>query len=350
MVSTKFTTKGSYRACCFGATCAVGRAFHEHLPDLRKAARESDYTWRHVLGELDSSIEKFKDIPVVDDCARYTARVRDSIQSLQNNFLSDNPRLQSAVRAMANSMVDWRDDADLEEHLEQLSLYGYDLAVKCVSEWGGPRARSMVSSMKPVELEITGNRAGLVTFTYCDSRQGPIVLAYGAPRGALLSYLNLGFYFFHEYLSHIFPLWDDDPKKTFSEGYLFMLALWGSDAFAPSSSTIEIRDQDLAQQRKTLDGEPRPLNQREIARHDAEFYEARYPQQFHRLLLELAAFRDPENPNFGLRFVRYLSMLAQRGDKAVLEPALAAIRDCPEDLATIFHVLSQSVEDLTSLG
>jgi hypothetical protein len=349
MVSTKFTTKGNYLACCFGATCAVGRAFHEHFHDLRKVTWGSRYTWRHVLGELDSSIEKFKDIPVVDDCASYTARVRDSLQSLQNNFLSGSPRLQSAVRAMANSMVDWRDDTALEEHLEQLNQSGYDLAVKCVSEWGGPLAQSRISSMKPVALEIKRNPAGLVTYTYCDSRQGPVVLAYGAPKGALLSYLNLDFYFLHEYLSHIFPSWDDDPIKTFSEGYLFMLALWGSDAFAPSSSTIQMRDQDLAQHRETLDRERRALNQRELARLDAQFYEARHPKQFYRLLLELAAYIDPKVPDFGLQFVNYLSMLSQCGDEATLEPVLAAIRDCPEDLANVFHILGQSVENLVSL-
>ncbi len=338
MGTSKFATDENHLACCFSATCAVGRALQNNWATLLQATRNSDYDWYSLLNYLNSGcVAQFDLLPAAPNFAAYTSHVRKSLRSVQDGFLSDRPQVQSVLHLVADSIVDWKDDSDLEDHLNSLNKTGFDLATFCVSKWGGPRAKARLDSLSPLALELIQNHQTGVTYTYCMSSGGPVFLAFGKPNGALLSYLNLEFYFFHEYLSHIFPRWDDRARE-FSEGYLFSVAHWSSVAFSPTASKVVVWNHDFAQHASTIGAPSGQESRWERIRATAEWYKARLSNIFPHLLLELATYHDPANPNFGRQFIRYLYWIAD-SNETIQNNSLNLIKSFSGDLKVLWEGL-----------
>ncbi|RSL17710.1 hypothetical protein EDE15_3249 [Edaphobacter aggregans] len=342
----KFAPNDNYLSRCFTATCAVGRAVRNNWSQLIDATQNYDFDWESLVKYLDQScISQFSSIPVSNDFRSYTDHVRDSLRSIHRGFLKDYPLLQDVVLLIIDGIIDWADVNELEEHLMELNKEGRDRAIECVKRWGGPLAKKRLESLRSADLEVSENGHTGATYTYMPTPTGSVRLAFGHPRGSLLSYLNLDFYFFHEYLSHIFPAWDD-RARDFSEGYLFQVAHWESVITAATAAKILIWNLDFAQHAETVGVRPGDEGRWVKMQVTAQWYrEKRCQDAFPSMLLELAAFHDPQNPNFGPKFIRYLRWIARTSDENAQNKILSAIQEFSGDLVSVSDMMRQYTID-----
>jgi len=210
----------------FSAVCAVGRGVRMHLPQLMQAThRKTKPSWAQIIEDLDHELSRPTGASL--DPKQYVAFAKEGLRSLMKSWAKQNPALRTALGEIVNQVKVFQ-PGELRKHIQDLHDQGIRLGKRCVSEWGGRRAKQLVDVVPNAEMRFARSDTVNAMTTYCDKHRAPISVTLVLGKGdrlfqnLLKSYLSLEFYFFHEFLSHQFPLWDD-PSGSFSEGYLFAL-------------------------------------------------------------------------------------------------------------------------------
>lgn len=252
---------GDFALCSSVSACIVGRSVRNHLPTLAHAAPE-DFTptWLELVDVI-NDIANFTNIGApAADVDHYLQFARALLDARAKTFEEINPGLASVLRAI--SLAARKGNAgELQAYFDELQRKGFHLAVECANTWGEKRSRSRASEIKPIALEFFQDDRiqGLTTLKPVNHSKIRVVLG---PLDVLRSSLSLEFFFFHEYLSHVFPR-NDDIEGKLSEGHLFGVAkrffqeqvARGKElfAFSPLLSSL-----DLQQHRKLRSGKGRP--------------------------------------------------------------------------------------------
>ncbi len=137
-------------------------------------------------------------------------------------FSLDGQPIFASVRKQLSS-----DGYDYKGRISELNQLGFATAQKCIQKWGGPKARARGEELRvlgvlPVRCETRGNAE--TELYYIRGKKPSIDLYPGDTDKLLQDCLLLEFSFFHEYLSHAFPIWEADDDRL-SEGWLLALEI-----------------------------------------------------------------------------------------------------------------------------
>lgn len=119
-----------------------------------------------------------------------------------------------------------------DQRLLDVNDRAFEEVGKCVRKWGGPKAKNRFLHLRPISVHCeTAENDG--TEIFFDREDRRLLVRSGPLRLLLLECIVLEFSFFHEYLSHSFPLWGEDQEE-FSEGFLFALEFdWFQFSYTP---------------------------------------------------------------------------------------------------------------------
>lgn len=184
--------------------------------------------WRKVLENLDAALFGQNEAWTTGGSTLEATMVwtREAVESLAKR-LSATPGQAEIAEVLADiaSGVTAKGCEQLHQELEEINQRSYRLAADCIRTLGGPIAQLRWQSCQPAKLSFA-QRLDMHSFvprTIPD--QNEIVLQVGDRPFALHSYLTLEYQFYHEYLSHIFAVWDSEGAM-FSEGDLAALEKW----------------------------------------------------------------------------------------------------------------------------
>ena len=221
--------KPSYEMARFATVCAVGRSVRANLKNLFDATYgKSNPNWSEIIDSINAFVDKV--LPASGTSTspdRQIKLVRDTVSGLAGVAWPEaNPQLHSAMAQLARQIKPFK-KGELALHLQNLYQASISLAYDCVMKWGGPL---VIPAMEKAKSEGRGklifvSEGGGTTYAYTqEDKNGRFLvsLVIGNSDNMLKSYLSFEFYFFHEYLSHVFPTWDDLSGKL-SDGYLFPL-------------------------------------------------------------------------------------------------------------------------------
>lgn len=107
------------------------------------------------------------------------------------------------------------------DQLWRLNQSAFDSVRRCISQWGGTRAKRRLKRIKLLPLHCESGAYEQTQFSF-EPREKRILVRPGEPKSLLAECMILEFSLFHEYLSHAFPSWDKDVEQI-SEGWLFAL-------------------------------------------------------------------------------------------------------------------------------
>jgi hypothetical protein len=121
--------------------------------------------------------------------------------------------------------------------LEEMNRQGWQLFNEMIEAIGGPRSKARRIALQSSGPATLRARLGDLPFTYChclpSEHEIHLMLGTGSPSLSVM--FDLPFYFMHEYVSHVFPVWDDE-RVRFSEAHLLRAAFaflndkWRQDA------------------------------------------------------------------------------------------------------------------------
>lgn len=218
--------KPNYELARFAAVSAIGRSVRANLRKLFQATHyKTTPNWSGIVDAISSLIDRF--LAASGGSLDPTAQIqigKTGVMGLAQSYENVNPELQTVLTELANGIEPFG-RGQLEAHLQGLYKSASDLGRKCVEQWGGELVRKLLKAPSQTKLTFSAAADGVgPTFAYTDKDQDDVTvtLVVGNGEGLLNSYLSLEFYFFHEYLSHVLPQWDDLSGR-FSEGYLFAL-------------------------------------------------------------------------------------------------------------------------------
>jgi hypothetical protein len=106
---------------------------------------------------------------------------------------------------------------------------GDELSKECYQAISPVDSPNLTRAVKPVLIKPSKKKVYVKCFPLQDDWESKITFYFAPDQFTLQSYLNLPFYFFHEYLSHIhtarlFAESDPSSNKPFEEGWLLYLA------------------------------------------------------------------------------------------------------------------------------
>jgi hypothetical protein len=219
----------------FRSCCVTGRSVAQHLSRLRTvtdAQPENSLPppmpWRRVLDNLDSAVFGQNEAWTTGGSTLdlTMARTRQAVESVAI-LLRATPgqaELAEVLVDIASGITDKTCD-QLHQELEEINQRSYGLVGDCVRSLGGSAAKSRWESCKAAKISFA-HRPDIKSFVARTIHDGSeIEIQVGDRPFTLHSYLTLEFQFYHEYLSHIFAVWDSEDGM-FSEGDLAALEKW----------------------------------------------------------------------------------------------------------------------------
>lgn len=209
-MSTVTTGDESIKIHQFQAALQLSSLFLHHVSQFDPAA-DSDLTQSVLLENLDERwqlLEKLGDRPPEE----YSKRLRKELRNLVND---PGHGLFKGVITDLEKPFDWH------HRLLELSERALEQVQHCVQLWGGPKAKARLPYLRPLPIhcETGGNDEAKYFF---DREETRLLVRPGSLKLMLLECMILEFSFFHEYLSHFFPPWEQDVEEI-SEGFLFAL-------------------------------------------------------------------------------------------------------------------------------
>ena len=206
----------------------VYAALERHLGALFTAdVGDSGYGFVDVVREISKAcLDSLVIVGEVQDTSAYHNQLANGFRAVEDRLEADPrhvnfvPIVNEIARALRPMTA-----AECAAGLEQINLRAWQYFQDLIDSWGGPHAadrKQVVLDMGPARLRV---RVGDRDFTYClyRSDEHEIRLLAGIGQPDLFTLLDLPFYFLHEYLSHVFPRWDD-KRWRFSEAYLLFTA------------------------------------------------------------------------------------------------------------------------------
>jgi hypothetical protein len=209
----------------FRASFELGKATEQHLDEL-DVALQSEEDGYPLFEFLQERSRRWLDDRVVDLASLSYA---DHISSIQAHVRADStsapPARAAACEKIAASLT-IRTPDELNRLLQLENAQGRELAAQAITQFGGLDAREHWSSTSTVATleyvcfeEVTRlsferrNDHPVITVHIGNHRDA----ASHPSKGALRTYFCILFYFFHEYVSHAFSIWQ---AKAFVDGYL----------------------------------------------------------------------------------------------------------------------------------
>jgi hypothetical protein len=209
----------------FSAICAIGRSLRANLSNLFEATNQKTKPdWCGIIDMVNTLADQImptSGAPLA--AAEQVAWMKSTLLGFAQTWRSTNAQLSGVIVDLVNQITPFEPE-ELTAHLQELFEGGMDLATTCIREWGGKRSYELISRAQTVTLVFLENGNG-PTYASCErlnDGECTVYLMIGNSSNLVKSYLSLEFYFFHEYLSHVLPEWDDLSGKL-SEGYLFAL-------------------------------------------------------------------------------------------------------------------------------
>jgi len=212
----------------FRVSFDLGFAIEEYRPALTTALalrNKSLFEFLRLRSRnwVDVHIEQFED----KDYQKHLEVIRASI--LAEKAGSPEPDGLFAVYDKIAKKLSGMEPLSLAEKLKCMCDETRELVTQALERFGGPRAVAGWQSCYPASLVFRHGERGP---TYCSFKRGSadvITIHIGnhlgsdndRKKGALRTYYNMHFYFFHEYLSHSFSYWQE---TEFVEGYLVWAA------------------------------------------------------------------------------------------------------------------------------
>lgn len=209
----------------FSAVCAFGRSVRQNLKELFLATHaRSRPGWKDIISRIDDLIDDFLSLSGASTNSEdQLTLLKSGLSGIPDTYAKINPALTDVFQMILDQVRPFS-PGEIEDYLSKLFQDACSLAQKCIHEWGGPVAKAAMQFPRRAKLVFVTEGGG-PTYAFCDkdlAGNHEVNLVVGNAEGLLRSVLSLEFYFFHEYLSHVFPQWDDLPG-TFSEGFLFAL-------------------------------------------------------------------------------------------------------------------------------
>jgi hypothetical protein len=305
-----------FRDPWFRCICIVGFAVNRHRNDIfQQTDEEQSRSWLEAVEIIQNECQSARNKGVEEDEDYLIERTKRQLTETAKTFHKENPGLERVLRKIAADIRPLTDTQIMDEFLV-LQTSGYKIAHACATTWGGPRAKARLSVMKKGSLvfddfEESGPQTIVPTWT--DTDNALIHVALGGGKTPLFGLLCLEFYLFHEFLSHLFPVWEDSAGKL-SEGYLFRIARWWyltSEDVPITSALVEV---DWAnhwhhQQVKQDSDYWNRFHMR------SDWFEARLSRErFSWLILEIAAFPKDVRNGFQRRFMGLLYSVYKQRD------------------------------------
>lgn len=212
----------------FRLMCSAGFAlfrFRELI--FAQTDDEDGRDWLSVIELLEKECFSAQQQGTSSDSDYLIKRARQDFAKVAERFGEENEGLRKVLRKLARDLQPFKPKSILAS-FDELNRRGLLLTQNCARKWGGPHSRTRASKLKPFRLgfdepEATSSTTPVCTWT--DTSRDTIHLVIGGGQRPLINFLSLEFYLLHEYLSHVFPTWEDGAGKL-SEGYLFRVARW----------------------------------------------------------------------------------------------------------------------------
>lgn len=205
----------------FEAMCCLAHSVMQNIGLLVGATEEADNDWRDILDDFSTQlIDRLPTIGKEPNVQHYVDWIRKELRALAATFSRENPALSSALNLIASQTSPFPRHG-MKVFFEGKAKKAYELAIRCLMEWGGPKCQAHISDPRfyPAKLIFVASSGRRAFDMYYDPDKKTIFIPVGMNKGMLRSCLNLEFYLFHEYLSHAFPVYEDD-LDVFAESYL----------------------------------------------------------------------------------------------------------------------------------
>jgi hypothetical protein len=199
----------------------MGRSIRKHLRAFTIAADYGSRESKQIFGMIERSGYILPDIGSSSDPSHYLNFLRRTTATLAETFREESPELREVLQLIAADAVSFG-PGELKNDLVDRLKKGFDLCALCLEKWGGPEAQIRAKSLHPVPLTIQASTGTHSVITVTTNNGQGILLRIGEGKNFLSNYLSLDFYFFHEFLSHVFPIWSDLAGKL-AEGHLMAI-------------------------------------------------------------------------------------------------------------------------------
>ena len=218
----------------FRSYCATGWAVAHHLQDLRSATDlpVSDSTapplpWRKVLENLDLCAVNNQQWTVKDSTLITTIdSARQEVQGVGERYKAISSQVELGdVLLQISSDIKLKSCEELREEFQEVNRRSHHLAAKCIQRYGSDAAKVRWTQCDVASLSFTQRLEVKCFVPTSRPMKNEIDIHVGSPPFSLKSYLTLEYQLFHEYLSHLFPLWDS-ASGLFSEGDMVALERW----------------------------------------------------------------------------------------------------------------------------
>jgi hypothetical protein len=306
----------------FRCICSVGFVLLRFRHDIFiQTDEEEGRNWLGVIELIEKQCLLSRGQGVSDKPNYLVERARQDIETIAERFGEENEGLRKVLRKLAKK-IQPMDRKEVLASFKTLSERGMVLTRECAKKWGGKYATSTATNLKPFRLafdepeDVPGTTP---VPSWTDSEDNTIHLAVGGGERPLLNFLCFEFYLFHEYLSHIFPTWEDAAGRL-SEGYLFRVAEWWY------TKSVDHMDSALVGVDWRQHWEHHKLSPVadywEAFRRRSDWYEARTSKEWSsNLLLEIAAFDNRHDPRFQPNALSFLKTISTNGLTDAVETA-----------------------------
>ncbi|MFN7923949.1 MAG: hypothetical protein U0Q16_27860 [Bryobacteraceae bacterium] len=213
---------GGYRFPLFEASVLYADLFISRIGQLAEALQSEDHRYDalDLLAKLDERCFTPLAENEIHSTEAYLRSAADSVRAEAERFGAG-----SSVRAVLSEIAGAASDLTAESAsaiIDRWNRQAFDTYRTCLSDWGGDVAARRARKRKAVPIRF-GVRDGSGPLDVSFEGDSILVQA-GEARGSLMSALNLEFEFLHEYVSHQFPVWDDE-ESVLSEHFLLKVAL-----------------------------------------------------------------------------------------------------------------------------
>jgi hypothetical protein len=298
----------------FRCLASVGFRLLRNLDTIYAHTDESNGRgWDDLLKQFELRYQIARDSALHSDPDYITKYFRAELELFAKGFDTESPELGNVLVHTAKEVSPLTDE-EMSDAFHQVNLAALQLARKCGTDWGGRHATLRASKLKaiPLNLDVDSAPAKPSTLTTWTTEE-----AIHVPTGGvrpLLDFVCLKFFLLHEYLSHLFPSWEDGAGLI-SEGYLFPVGRWWHTAQADFPITSSLVDLDWEDHWLRI---PSPQSSRYWREFHSrvDWMESKCPKErLCWILLEMASYEEDGRPGrFQEAFLGFFEILAKRDD------------------------------------
>jgi hypothetical protein len=305
----------------FRCVSVVGAAVRDRRREIFDATRiDQRETWLYAIDLIEDECRSARSKGIIQDDPDYLVkRVSDQLAATSKTF-AEQPALADVLQDIAAAIRPLK-SKQIMAVFDAVNHTAFDITKQCISQWGGTHAGARLGNFGLADLtfeecDSPGPKTIVPTWTETEDDELSIHVAMGGGQKPLLGALCLEFYFFHEYLSHVFPV-HEDTAGSLSEGYLFKIARWWylqSENVPMTSALVEV---DWANHWERQQIKP-SADFWNLLHQQTEWFEVNSSRRrLAWIILEVAAFAEDQKYRFQARFLGFLQMLYRVYDRAL---------------------------------